>query len=170
MISKQQRRLLSSYDIGFETATDHGGVFKTLNKEPPEISTWSSLKRGGKVMMKCLRWAKPILVNRIQSDSVVGFVCKYEEDEAGVEQLYIRLLDYMHSVVSFNKLKKKVLFVFCLRVLELLLKHVTVLWWRPELLTCSLALYFSVIWDRRNNTTFLKGQNLGSIHRYLVNN
>ncbi|XP_022561226.2 protein REVEILLE 6 [Brassica napus] len=33
------RRLLSSYDIGFETATDHGGVFKTLNKEPPEIST-----------------------------------------------------------------------------------------------------------------------------------
>ncbi|CAN7066439.1 hypothetical protein BRARA_J00790 [Brassica rapa] len=36
---EDHRRLLSSYDIGSETAADHGGVFKTLNKEPPEIST-----------------------------------------------------------------------------------------------------------------------------------
>ncbi|XP_056850411.1 protein REVEILLE 6 isoform X2 [Raphanus sativus] len=36
---EDHRRLLSSYDIGSETANDHGGVFKTLNKEPPEIST-----------------------------------------------------------------------------------------------------------------------------------
>ncbi|KAL1206738.1 Protein REVEILLE 6 [Cardamine amara subsp. amara] len=36
---EDHRRLLSSYDIGSETATDHGGVSKTLNKDPPEIST-----------------------------------------------------------------------------------------------------------------------------------
>uniref|UniRef100_A0A1J3J3F8 Protein REVEILLE 6 n=1 Tax=Noccaea caerulescens TaxID=107243 RepID=A0A1J3J3F8_NOCCA len=37
---EDHRRLLSSYDIGSETATnDHGGVSKTLNKEAPEIST-----------------------------------------------------------------------------------------------------------------------------------
>ncbi|XP_024012565.1 protein REVEILLE 6 isoform X2 [Eutrema salsugineum] len=36
---EDHRRLLSSYDIGSETATDHGGVSKTLNNEPPEIST-----------------------------------------------------------------------------------------------------------------------------------
>ncbi|CAD5334714.1 unnamed protein product [Arabidopsis thaliana] len=36
---EDHRRLLSSYDIGSETATDHGGVNKTLNKDPPEIST-----------------------------------------------------------------------------------------------------------------------------------
>ncbi|KAF8113164.1 hypothetical protein N665_0055s0028 [Sinapis alba] len=36
---EDHRRLLSSYDIGSETATDHGGLSKTLSKEPPEIST-----------------------------------------------------------------------------------------------------------------------------------
>ncbi|CAN8252717.1 unnamed protein product [Cochlearia groenlandica] len=36
---EDHRRLLSSYDIGSETAPDHGGVSKTLNKETPEIST-----------------------------------------------------------------------------------------------------------------------------------
>ncbi|KAG2299148.1 hypothetical protein Bca52824_035620 [Brassica carinata] len=36
---EDHRRLLSSYDIGSETANGHGGVFKTLNKERPEIST-----------------------------------------------------------------------------------------------------------------------------------
>ncbi|XP_010445151.1 PREDICTED: protein REVEILLE 6 isoform X2 [Camelina sativa] len=37
---EDHRRLLSSYDISSETATDHhGGVNKTLIKDPPEIST-----------------------------------------------------------------------------------------------------------------------------------
>ncbi|CAH2070214.1 unnamed protein product [Thlaspi arvense] len=36
---EDHRRLLSSYDIGSETATDHGGVSTNLNKDPPEIST-----------------------------------------------------------------------------------------------------------------------------------
>ncbi|VVB15722.1 unnamed protein product [Arabis nemorensis] len=37
---EDHRQLLSSYDIGSETkTTDHVGVSKTLNKEPPEIST-----------------------------------------------------------------------------------------------------------------------------------
>ncbi|KAJ4870395.1 Protein REVEILLE 6 [Raphanus sativus] len=36
---EDHRRLLSAYDIGSETATDPGGVGKTLNKEAPEIST-----------------------------------------------------------------------------------------------------------------------------------
>ncbi|KAH0889111.1 hypothetical protein HID58_051540 [Brassica napus] len=36
---EDHRRLLSAYDIGSEAATDPGGGSKTLNKDPPEIST-----------------------------------------------------------------------------------------------------------------------------------
>ncbi|CAH8383620.1 unnamed protein product [Eruca vesicaria subsp. sativa] len=36
---EDHRRLLSAYEIGSETATDPGGVSKTMKKDPPEIST-----------------------------------------------------------------------------------------------------------------------------------